>query len=200
MLLCIIKYIFAPMIPVGKIIVSVETRDVLFCCDLEKCKGACCVEGDAGAPLEEEEISMLEDDIDNIKPYMTERGRKTIEETGVFDYDAAGKYVTPLVNGSECAFTGFTPEGIAYCTIEKAFEDGRSILKKPVSCHLYPVRISEYDSFEAVNYHKWSICKPALKKGRKLNLPLYVFLEDSLVRKYGREWYNEFLEKINAAR
>lgn len=185
------------MIPVKHTIVSEELKQVKFCCDLEKCKGACCVAGDAGAPLEEEEISILEDDIDSILSYMTERGKEAIIETGIFDYDADGKFVTPLVNGVECAFAGFDDQGIAYCNIEKAFEDGKTSLRKPVSCHLYPVRISEHESFEAVNYHKWGICKPALKKGRKLDLPLYVFLEDSLVRKYGREWYNEFIEKIN---
>jgi hypothetical protein len=185
------------MIPVKNIIVSDELKDIKFCCDLARCKGGCCVEGDAGAPLEEEEISVLEDDIDNIKPYMTIRGRETVEGTGVFDYDSEGNFVTPLVNGVECAFTGFDEKGIAYCTIERAFDDGKTPLRKPVSCHLYPVRISGNGSFNAVNYHKWHICKPALKKGRQLDLPLYVFLEDSLVRKYGREWYNELVEKIN---
>jgi hypothetical protein len=185
------------MIPIKHTIVSEELRDVRFCCDLAKCKGACCVAGDAGAPLDEEEISILEDDIDAIASYMTEKGRETIKETGIFDYDSEGNFVTPLVNGVECAFAGFDRKGIAYCTIEKAFEDGKTSLRKPVSCHLYPVRVSVHKSFEAVNYHKWAICKPALKKGRKLNLPLYVFLEDSLVRKYGREWYNELVEKIN---
>ncbi len=184
------------MIPVKDTIVSEELRDVFFCCDLPKCLGGCCVEGDAGAPLEEQEISILEDDLHKIKPYMTERGRKSVENSGVLDYDSEGNFVTPLVNGVECAFAAFDDKGIAYCTIEKAYEDGKTSLRKPVSCHLYPVRITDHGTFDAVNYHKWGICKPALKKGKRLGLPLYIFLEEALVRKYGREWYNELVNKI----
>ena len=184
------------MIPVKDTIVSEELKEVFFCCDLPKCLGGCCVAGDAGAPLEEQEISILEDDLDKIKPYMTERGRKSVEDSGVFDYDSEGNFVTPLVNGVECAFAAFDDKEIAYCTIEKAFEEGKSTLRKPVSCYLYPVRITDHGSFDAVNYHKWGICKPALKKGKRLGLPLYIFLEEALVRKYGREWYNELVDKI----
>jgi hypothetical protein len=154
------------------------------------------VEGDAGAPLTEEEIANLEDHIDSIKPFMTARGIEEIGRTGVFDYDAQGEFVTPLIRGLECAFTNFSDD-IAFCAIEKAFEEGSIRFRKPLSCHLYPIRISHLKAGEAVNYHKWEICKKALKEGTKLGIPLYQFCEEALVRKYGREWYGELVEIVN---
>ncbi len=168
---------------------------VKFCCNLEKCRGACCVAGDAGAPLDEEEISILEDELEKIKPYMTERGIDAIKEHGVFDYDMHGIFVTPLVNGGECAFTNFS-DGIAYCSIEKAYSEGKTTFRKPVSCHLYPVRITKYDHFDAVNYQKWKICKAALKSGNKEGIPLYKFLKEALVRKYGMSWFEKLEAEI----
>lgn len=181
------------MIIIDKTIVSDDVREVLFCCDPEKCKGACCIEGDAGAPLEEEEISLLEDDLHLIKPFMTEAGREVVKANGVFDYDQHGQFVTPLVNDRECAFANFR-DGIAYCAIEKAFEEGRIEFRKPLSCHLYPVRISKLIGHEAVNYHKWVICKTALARGKELGLPLSRFLKDALIRKYGQEWYDKLIK------
>lgn len=186
------------MIIIGDTSVSDDLYLVRFCCNLERCYGACCVAGDAGAPLEEEEIAILEDEIEHIKPFMTERGIETIEKTGVFDYDIYGKFVTPLVNDGECAFA-ITRGGITWCAIEKTHGLGKTHFLKPVSCHLYPVRITKYPSFEAVNYQKWNICKPALKKGNKEGIPLYKFLRTALVRKYGEEWYRE-LEREVASR
>ena len=178
------------MIAVKNILVSDDLHLVYFSCPLEKCKGACCVEGDAGAPLTEEEIANLEDHIESIKPFMTRRGIKEVERTGIFDYDAQGELVTPLVRGLECAFTNFS-DGIAFCSIEKAFEEGSIKFRKPLSCHLYPIRISRLKEGEAENYHKWEICKKALREGNKLGVPLYKFCRDALIRKYGREWYEE---------
>lgn len=183
------------MIPVGKTIVSDDLVQVFFACDLEKCKGACCVAGDAGAPLEEEEISLLEDHLQEILPFMTERGREIVLKHGVFDYDAAGNFVTPLVNDAECAFTNFK-EDIAYCSIERAFEEGKISFRKPISCHLYPVRIQQFSGFDAVNYHKWHICKPALKRGKREGIRLIRFLKEALVRKYGEGWYAEMLQVL----
>jgi hypothetical protein len=183
------------MILINNTSVSDDLYLVRFCCNLGKCLGACCVAGDAGAPLDELEISVLEDDLDRIKPYMTDRGIQTVEENGVFDYDIHGKFVTPLVNDGECAFTNFNG-GIAYCAIEQAFFDNKITFRKPVSCHLYPVRITAYQDFEAVNYHKWNICKPALKKGNREGIPLYQFLKEALVRKYGPEWYQKLEAEI----
>jgi len=183
------------MIIIDKTSVSDDLHLVRFCCHLERCFGACCVAGDAGAPLDEEEISILEDDLEHIKPFMTERGIRTIDEIGVFDYDIHGKFVTPLVNDAECAFTNFA-DGISYCTIEKAFFEGKTIFRKPISCHLYPVRVTKYDTFDAVNYEKWSVCKVALKLGNKEGIPLYIFLKEALVRKYGEDWYNQLEKEI----
>jgi hypothetical protein len=158
------------------------------------CKGACCVEGDAGAPLEEEEISLLEDYLDLIAPFMVPEGIQTVKETGVFDYDAEGKFVTPLIKGKECAYVYFEKE-IARCAIEKAYQDKIIPFPKPVSCHLYPIRIRHLRNQDTLNYHKWPICKKALEKGSRENLAIYQFLEDALVRKYGRSWFTK-LEKI----
>jgi len=175
---------------------SDDLANVCFVCDLAKCKGACCVEGDAGAPLEEYEISELEDALDYVKPFMRQEGIDAVEQSGVFDYDAGGNYVTPLINGAECVFVVFTEDGTAACAIEKSWEAGKSKFRKPVSCHLYPIRISHYKDFDAVNYHQWHICKPALEYGKKLNIPVYVFLKVPLIRKYGEKWYAALCERI----
>lgn len=185
------------MILIDNTSVSDDLFQVHFCCNLPKCQGACCVIGDAGAPLEEDEIAVLHDELDNFRPYMTDRGIETIEEQGVFDYDPNGRFVTPLVNDGECAFANFI-DGIAYCAIEKAFFDKKTHFRKPVSCHLYPVRITVYDTFEAVNYHKWHVCKPALKKGSRDGVPLYKFLKEALVRKYGEAWYQRLEQEIGS--
>lgn len=186
------------MIVVDNTLNSDDLYKVCFVCDLQRCKGACCVEGDAGAPLEEAEISELEDNIDYIKPFMRPEGIEIIDDLGVFDFDVTGNYVTPLINGAECAFVVFTEDGIASCAIEKAWEAGKSDFRKPVSCHLYPVRISKYKDFDAVNYHEWHICKPALELGKRLDVPVYVFLKDSLIRKYGQQWYDRLCREIES--
>jgi Fe-S-cluster containining protein len=184
------------MILLEKALISDDLITVHFACDLSKCKGACCVEGDAGAPLEEEEISLLEDYIDEIKPFMLEDGMREIGNTGVFDYDADGKYVTPLVNGKECAFV-FFEDSIARCAIEKAYQENKIPFPKPLSCHLYPVRIKDLHEGEALNYHKWNICNMAKENGMKLKMPLYLFLEEALIRKYGRKWYNKLVRLLH---
>lgn len=183
------------MIHLPPALISDDVSDVFFCCDIEKCKGACCVEGDAGAPLDEEEISLLEDHIEEIKPYMTLPGIAEIDRQGVFDYDMAGNFVTPLINGRECAYICFN-NGIARCAIEEAFQQHRIPFAKPISCHLYPVRITRAGEEDAVNYHKWYICKPALERGYRQKLRLYQFLQDALIRKYGRSWYNKLIKLI----
>jgi len=183
------------MIAIENTLISDDLRQVRFSCDLEKCRGACCIEGDAGAPLTAEEISMIEDAIEEIKPYMTTDGIQAVERMGVFDYDMFGHFVTPLVNDRECAFVYF--EGvIARCAIEKAYQEEAIAFAKPVSCHLYPARISKYHDFEAVNYHEWHICREALLKGKQQDIPLYIFLKDALIRKFGNEWYQQLLKSI----
>ncbi len=182
------------MISVDGILVSDDLRDVRFCCHLERCRGACCVEGDAGAPLEENEIPLLEEYMGRIRPFMVPGGVAEVERTGVFDYDAEGRFVTPLVNGKECAFAYFRT-GIARCAIERAYRAHRIPFPKPLSCHLYPARITKLASGEAINYHKWHICRDALGRGARECMPLYCFLGEALSRKYGRTWY-EKLSKL----
>ncbi len=183
------------MIIIDDTIVSDDLINTKFCCDLTKCLGACCVEGDAGAPLEEEEISILEDAIDFVKPYMVEKGREVVEANGVFDYDAEGSLVTPLVNDRECAFVYFE-NNIAFCAIEKAWTEKKIKFQKPISCHLYPVRLNELSEMTAVNFHNWSVCKPALEKGNEIGLPVYKFLKDPLTRKFGKEWYQKLEDRV----
>jgi len=176
---------------IDHVLVSDDIIKKNFVCNLSKCRGACCVEGDAGAPIEEFEIGLLEGSIEEIYPFLTGKGAKVIERTGVFDYDSEGEYVTPLVNGGECAFTIFDENGIASCGIEKAYEQGKINFQKPVSCHLYPVRISKNRYHEAMNYHRWSICDPACALGEELGVPVYKFVKEALIRKYGQKWYDE---------
>ncbi len=183
------------MISIENTLISDDLRDIRFVCDLEKCHGACCVEGDAGAPLEEEEIAWIEDSIDEIKPFMVTEGIEAIDKNGVFDYDMFGHFVTPLVNDQECAFVYFE-NGTARCAIEKAFQEGKISFAKPISCHLYPIRVSGYKDFDALNYHEWHICHEALKNGKMNNVPLYKFLKDALIRKYGENWYRELEQTI----
>ena len=183
------------MIIVKDCIVSDAIVEECFCCDLQKCKGICCIEGDSGAPLDEEEIGILEDCLDEIKPFMTEEGLQTVEDIGVFDYDIEGHFCTPLNNGNECAF--LIMEGdMAKCAIEKAWEQQLIPFQKPISCHLYPIRITEYDNFTALNYDEWDICSDAKEKGEKCKLPIYEFLKTPLTRKFGEEWCVELNEKI----
>jgi hypothetical protein len=148
------------------------------------------VEGDAGAPLDEEEIGIIEDVLDKVKPYMTPEGIQVVEDQGVFDYDETGNFVTPLVNDRDCVFIYFDGN-IAKCAIEKAYLDKKIKYQKPNSCHLYPVRITEYPDYDAVNYHKWEICDSACKNGQRLQLPLYKCLEIPLTRAYGRDWFKK---------
>jgi hypothetical protein len=185
------------MIIIDDVLVSDEIKDIYFSCNLKACRGDCCVEGDAGAPLEEEEISVLEDYLDEIIPYMTEEGIEAVKLTGVFDYDMDAEYVTTLVNNRECAFV-YYENGIALCAIEKAWLDGKINFRKPVSCHLYPVRLDKVGDKIAVNYHRWSICAPALKAGRENGVPLYKYLKTPLERKFGKTWYQKLVKAIEA--
>lgn len=188
------------MIAIDNTIVSEHLLEKKFVCDLNACKGECCVAGDAGAPLDEAEIAILEDIWDEVKPYLPKDGVKAIEKQGVFVIDEDGDYTTPLVKGKHCAFTIFD-DGIAKCGIEQAFYDGKVNWKKPISCHLYPVRITKFKTYDAVNYHKWEVCKPACECGAKLNVPVYKFLREPLIRKYGADWYKqlELADKMKKA-
>ena len=177
------------MLVVENTVLSDEIFEECFVCNLSFCKGVCCVEGDAGAPLEEEEITIIEDIIDIVKPYMSRQGIKSIEKTGVFDYDSFGYLVTPLINNEECAYV-YYDKGIAKCAIEKAYLDKKIEFQKPISCHLYPIRISKHAHYDALNYHRWSVCQNACNK--KNNKPsIFEFVKEALIRKYGEKWYHK---------
>lgn len=186
------------MIKIGDVLVSDDIREKEFVCNLEKCKGACCVEGDFGAPLEDDELQTLRDIYPQVKPYLTEKGIKSIERQGTHVLDDDGDFSTPTIGGKECAYSIYDEKGVLKCGIEQAYYDGKITWKKPISCHLYPIRITKKKNFEAVNYHKWSICSPACSLGKELQVPLYKFLKDALVRKYGQEWYEELVTVIES--
>lgn len=179
------------MIAIDNTLVSDDLLDRKFVCDLNACKGECCVAGDSGAPLEKEEEEILNTILPLVKPYMNEEGIAEIEKSGVALIDSDGDLVTPLVDGvKHCAFVIFE-NSIAKCAIEKAYYDGKITFKKPISCHLYPVRINKYKDFDAVNYQEWEVCKPACVCGDKLDVPVYKFLKEPLTRKYGVAWYQQ---------
>ncbi|MFN3839634.1 MAG: DUF3109 family protein [Cyclobacteriaceae bacterium] len=184
------------MIQVGSVLVSDDIKDKEFVCNLEKCKGACCVEGDFGAPLEDDELQILKDIYPQVKPYLTQAGITAIEEQGTHVLDDDGDFSTPTIGGKECAYAIYDEKGILKCGIEQAYYDGKIKWKKPISCHLYPIRITKKKGFEAVNYHKWSICSPACALGKELQVPLYKFLRDGLIRKYGQAWYDQLTALI----
>jgi len=177
------------MLEIGNTLVSLELITSNFICDLAACRGACCVTGDSGAPLEPDEVIKLEEIFPALRPFLREESVHTIEEVGTSVTDVEMDTVTPLNNGKECAYTVFE-EGIARCAIEKAFMKGVVDFRKPVSCYLYPIRIKKYKRFEAVNYDRWEICCPATVLGDKLQLPVYRFVKDALIRHYGGEWFN----------
>lgn len=178
------------MIQIEDQLISMDVVEKRFTCDIKKCKGACCVQGDSGAPLEEWEAGILEKLYPSIKPYLRRKGIKAIEKQGVHVVDSDGDVVTPLVDNKECAYAIFE-DGIALCGIEKAYDDGKTDFQKPLSCHLYPIRAKKYEKFEGLNYDEWDICKPALVLGSRLNKKVYEFVKDALIRKYGEEWYRQ---------
>jgi len=179
------------MFEIGNTLVSEEVLTEQFICNLSKCKGICCVQGDAGAPLNEDELSILKNIYPKIKPFLRVEGIESIEKQGEFVEDQDGEYLTPLVNGKECAYVIFDEKGITKCGIEKAYETGIIDYKKPISCHLYPIRIKKYRNFEAVNYDEWEICSDACALGKELKVEVYKFLKEPLIRKYGEKWFEE---------
>lgn len=177
------------MIQIDDKLISEDLFSEEFVCNLAKCKGICCVEGDAGAPLDEDETKILDEIYPKIKPYLRPEGIQAIEEQGTYTLDFEGDLVTPLVNNAECAYVIFDEKGYTKCAIEKAYEDGVIDWQKPISCHLYPIRITEYSNFSAINYHEWDICSDACTLGKELGVKVYQFLKKPLIRKYGEEFY-----------
>ena len=182
------------MIQIDDKLISEDLFSEEFVCNLAKCKGICCVEGDAGAPLDEEETHILDEIYPKIKPYLRPEGIQAIEEQGTYTLDFEGDLVTPLVNNAECAYVIFDEKGYTKCAIEKAYEDGVIDWHKPISCHLYPIRITEYSNFSAINYHEWDICSDACTLGKELGVKVYQFLKKPLIRKYGEEFYQTLSE------
>lgn len=183
------------MFQIGKTIVSEEIIEKDFMCNLSACKGACCIDGEAGAPLSKEETEILKDIYPKVKPFLREKGIKAIESQGVYIKTEFGELETPLIDGADCAYVIFDKKGTALCSIEEAYNQGEISWKKPVSCHLYPVRVKEYSEFSAVNYNRWEICDDACVLGKELQVPIYKFVKEALIRKFGEDWYSE-LEKV----
>lgn len=183
------------MFQLKKTLVSEDIIENDFVCNLSACKGACCVEGDAGAPLEKEEVEILEELYPKIKPFLRKEGIAAIEAQGTAITSPLGELETPLINGADCAYVIFDDKNKALCGIEEAYNQGAIDWKKPVSCHLYPVRVKDYSEFSAVNYDRWHICDDACTLGKELQVPIYKFVKQALIRKFGEAWYQE-LEKI----
>jgi hypothetical protein len=176
------------MIVIGNVIISDDLNEEFFACDLGVCQGACCVQGEKGAPLEHTETTILTDEYDRIQLFLTDEGIRVIEQRGTHTVDEDGTLRTPLTPDGSCAYAVFE-NGSARCGIEKAYEARRTSLRKPISCHLYPVRINRHGTFDAVNYHRWEICAAACSLGQYLKIPIYTFVKDALIRKYGDEFY-----------
>ena len=182
------------MLIVQEILISNDVVEQQFICNLSACKGACCWEGDYGAPLEKEELSILEDNYSKIKPYLTKEGIEQIEADGLYNYfKGMNDNGTTLLDNGACAYMITDNKGVAQCGMEAAFNDGATDFKKPISCHLYPIRVNseENSAFEALNYDKWDICSAACKLGEEHKMPMYQFVKDALSRKYGLEFYEE---------
>jgi hypothetical protein len=194
-----------PILQIGDILLSSDILTEQFCCDLSACKGQCCIEGDAGAPVTLEEIGEIEDSIDEAWSDLSATAQTVIDKQGVAYTDEEGDLVTSIVGGKDCVFTYYDDiedfnthkpiKGCCLCALEKAFRAGKSRFCKPISCALYPIREKRFkDGTVALNYHRWDVCKDAVKKGRELQLPVYRFLEGPLVRRFGQEWYNELCD------
>lgn len=179
------------MIQIDDTIISLDVFKEKFLCNLDACKGECCIEGDAGAPLEEEEVEQLKKVLPVIWEDLSSEAQAVIEKQGVCYKDEDGDLVTSIVNGKDCVFTCYDEKGCCYCAIEKAYREGKVDFYKPVSCHLYPIRVQKYSEFKAVNYHRWSVCKAAVLLGEKEDMPIYKFLKEPLIRKFGEDWYTE---------
>lgn len=184
------------MYQIGGVLISDEVLTERFICDLQDCKGACCIEGDAGAPLELDEVLELEEVLPVIWDGLDLQARKVINKQGVAYTDPEGQLVTSIVNGKDCVFTCYDEQGCCFCAIEKAFREGKTKFRKPISCYLYPIRVKQVGDMEALNYDRWNICKAAVLLGQKENVRVYEFLKEPLIRKFGEAWYQELTEAV----
>ena len=184
------------MIVVDNTIISDDIADNYFVCDLGKCKGACCVEGDLGAPLAEGELHEVDKAFELVEPYLSEKGKEAVQQQGRYVFDEDKEFSTPTIDGKECAYSIYDEKGQLKCAFEQAYNDKKTKFRKPISCHLYPIRITKYDDYDAINYDRWDICNPACNLGQQLKIPLFKFLKEALIRKYGKEWYNKLTSEI----
>lgn len=180
------------MLQIGNVLASLDIVHRFFCCNLDKCLGECCIEGDAGAPITTEEYDKLKEILPIVWDDLLPTAQEVVEQQGVGYVDSEGDLVTSIVDGRNCVFTCYGPNGLCQCAIEKAFREGKTDFQKPVSCHLYPARVTDYPTFSAINYHRWKICKAAETLGRQKGIRLYQFLEAPLTRRFGKDWYDEF--------
>ena len=178
------------MVEIDDKVISLDVIENRFCCDINKCKGACCVQGESGAPLDDDEVKILDKEYPAFRDFLRSEGNRAIEEQGTWVLDSDGEMVTPLVNGKECAYAIFE-NGIARCGIEKAFEEGKTDFRKPVSCHIYPVRIKRYNAFKAVNYDRWPVCDDARSHGEEKNICVFRFVREGIERKFGADFYQK---------
>ncbi|MCH5245971.1 MAG: DUF3109 family protein [Muribaculaceae bacterium] len=186
------------MLQIQDTLVSLDLAERFFCCDLDKCLGECCIEGDAGAPISEAEYARLKDVLPTVKDRLLPSALERIKEAGVAYVDEEGDLVTQIVDGRNCVFTTYGPGGKCLCAIESAYREGKTKWRKPMSCYLYPVRITRYSAFTAVNYHRWKICRCAEALGRAKGIRLYQFLREPLTERFGKEWYDELCEACEA--
>lgn len=186
---------FCQMFQIGKTIVSEDILEKEFVCNISACKGACCIDGEAGAPLEQEETTILEEIYPLVKPFLRKEGIDVIEKEGTWIKSDFDELETPLINNADCAYVIYDDKNTALCAIEEAYNQGVVNWKKPISCHLYPIRVKSYSEFAAVNYNKWEICDDACTLGKELQVPVYKFVKQALIRKFGEDWYSE-LEKV----
>ena len=192
-----------PILDVGGVLISTSIITERFCCDLSACGGACCIEGDAGAPVTLEEIAEIEDALDAVWPLMSAQAQAVVDKQGVAYSDPEGELVTSIVNGKDCAFSydgdiqdgKTTVEHCCLCALEKVCREGRSRFMKPISCALYPIREKHFSGgLIGLNLHHWAVCDAAYKRGRELDLPVYRFLREPLIRRFGEAWYKELEE------
>lgn len=181
-----------PIVQVGNVLLSPDILTRYFCCDLKACKGQCCVEGDAGAPVTLDEVAMIEDCLEEVWGDLNASAQAVVDKQGVAYTDCEGDLVTSIVAGRDCVFTCYADDGTCLCALERAFRNGKTRFCKPISCALYPIREKQLSGgFVGLNYNEWAVCKDAVDLGNKLQLPIYKFLKEPLIRRFGQEWYEE---------
>lgn len=186
------------MLIVENVILSDDIIENCFICDLPKCKGLCCAGGDRGAPLERGELPVLEKIYPEIKQFLTPDGIREIEATGRWIRHPEGSLATPVIHNRECAYSFYDDQNVLRCGIERAFREGVIEFQKPISCHLYPIRVIHSPVSDSLNYHRWDICEPARQLGDRSGIPVYEFLKSALIRKYGENWFNKLEKQIQS--